>query len=94
MNVSLTPELERLVDDKVKSGLYQTASEVIREGLRLLKQRGDHAGRPRASLRAGFDQIDNGQYFEYDANTTAELAEDIKARGRVRLARAKKIKRA
>jgi hypothetical protein len=30
MNVSLTPELERLVDDKVKSGLYQTASEVVR----------------------------------------------------------------
>ncbi len=39
MNVSLTPELEKLVQDKVASGLYQTASEVIREGLRLLKER-------------------------------------------------------
>jgi len=28
MNVSLTPELERLVNEKVESGLYQTASEV------------------------------------------------------------------
>jgi len=36
MNVSLTPELERLVTRKVESGLYQSASEVIREGLRLL----------------------------------------------------------
>ena len=39
MNVSLTPELEKLVQDKVTSGLYQTASEVIREALRLLKER-------------------------------------------------------
>ena len=38
MNVSLTPELEKFVDDKVESGLYNNASEVIREGLRLLKE--------------------------------------------------------
>jgi antitoxin ParD1/3/4 len=43
MNVSLTPELEKLVNDKVRSGLYQTASEVVREALRLLKQRDDEA---------------------------------------------------
>lgn len=36
MNVSLTPELEKLVDDRVKSGRYTSASEVIREALRLL----------------------------------------------------------
>jgi antitoxin ParD1/3/4 len=37
MNVSLTPELEKLVTRKVQSGLYQSASEVVREGLRLLE---------------------------------------------------------
>lgn len=36
MNISLTPELERFVQDKVTSGLYTSASEVIRESLRLL----------------------------------------------------------
>ena len=36
MNVSLTPELEKLVDERVKSGRYTSASEVIREALRLL----------------------------------------------------------
>ena len=36
MNVSLTPELEHFVQDKVKSGMYTSASEVIRESLRLL----------------------------------------------------------
>jgi len=35
MNVSLTPELEKFVQTEVTSGLYQTASEVIRAGLRL-----------------------------------------------------------
>ncbi|UFP94682.1 type II toxin-antitoxin system ParD family antitoxin [Gloeobacter morelensis] len=38
MNISLTPELERLVQEKVASGLYNSASEVIREALRLLKE--------------------------------------------------------
>jgi len=44
MNVSLTPELERFVAKEVGSGLYQTASEVIRAGLRRLKE-----DRPRRS---------------------------------------------
>ena len=39
MNVSLTPELERFVKDQVDAGRYQTASEVVREGLRFLLER-------------------------------------------------------
>jgi antitoxin ParD1/3/4 len=39
MNVSLTRELAALVQEKVRSGLYQSASEVIREALRLLRER-------------------------------------------------------
>ena len=38
MNVSLTPELEKFVCNEVDSGLYQTASEVVRAGLRRLKE--------------------------------------------------------
>ena len=38
MNVSLTPELEKFVEKEVESGLYQTASEVVRAGLRRLKE--------------------------------------------------------
>jgi antitoxin ParD1/3/4 len=38
LNVSLTPELDRFVQNRVATGRYQTASEVIREGLRLLEQ--------------------------------------------------------
>jgi antitoxin ParD1/3/4 len=38
MNVSLTPELERFVQEKVQSGRYTSASEVVREALRLLEE--------------------------------------------------------
>ncbi|MDO9472136.1 MAG: type II toxin-antitoxin system ParD family antitoxin [Caulobacter sp.] len=39
MNVSLTPELEAFVEGAVKSGRYGSASEAVREGLRLLQER-------------------------------------------------------
>ncbi len=39
MNVSLTPQLEQFVREKVDSGRYLSASEVVREGLRLLEER-------------------------------------------------------
>ena len=38
MNVNLTPQLEEMVRQKVSSGLYTSASEVIREALRLLEE--------------------------------------------------------
>ena len=88
MNVSLTPELERLVNEKVESGLYQTASEVVREALRLLKERDQTRERLRADVQAGFDQLARGEGRAYDAASGRELAERIKSRGRA--GRAKK----
>ncbi len=62
MNVSLTPELEKYISTKVASGLYQSASEVIREGLRLLKDqdglREIRVNELRQQIQAG---IDSGQ---------------------------------
>ncbi len=50
-NVSLTPELEALVDSKVASGRYRSASEVVRAALRLLEERERRmAARSRLSL--------------------------------------------
>ncbi len=64
MNISLTPELERLVDDKVKSGRYASASEVIREGLRLLEEREQFKQQRLTEVRRkidrGLDQLDKG----------------------------------
>lgn len=88
MNVSLTPELERLVNDKVESGLYHTASEVVREALRLLKDRDQAREQLRADVQAGFDQLARGEGRVNDKVSGRQLAERIKARGRA--ARAKK----
>ena len=88
MNVSLTPELERLVNEKVESGLYQTASEVVREALRLLKERDQAREHLRADVQAGFDQLARGEGRAYDKTWGRQLAERIKSRGRA--ARAKK----
>jgi antitoxin ParD1/3/4 len=83
MNVSLTPQLENLVHQKVASGLYGSASEVMREALRLLEERDRvHALRLeelRGEIRKG---LDSGAATPLDVGA-------IKARGRRRLAEAK-----
>ena len=86
MNVSFTPELEQLVVRKVSSGMYQTASEVIREGLRLLTQRDQRLESLRRDVRAGFEGVARGKFSDFDANNIGELAERVKPRGRNRLA--------
>ena len=82
MNVSLTPELERLVNEKVESGLYQTASEVGREALRLLRERDQAREHLRADVQAGFYQLARGEGRAYDKTSGRQLAERIKSRGR------------
>jgi len=82
MNVSLTPELERLVNEKVESGLYQTASEVAREALRLLNDRDQAREQLRSDVQAGFDQLAQGAGRVYDKTSSRQLAERIKSRGR------------
>jgi antitoxin ParD1/3/4 len=82
MNVSLTPELEKLVSEKIKSGLYQTASEVVREALRLLKQRDQEREQLGADVQAGFNQLARGEGKRYDKASGQRLAERVKANGR------------
>jgi len=88
MNVSLTPELERFVNERVERGLYPTPSEVVREALRLLKDRDLARDQIRADVQAGFDQLSRGEGRAYDEISGRKLTEQIKSRGRA--ARAKK----
>lgn len=68
MNVSLTPELDKFVAGKVESGLYTSASEVVREALRLLEEH----DRARAAQLAAFNRelgariesLDRGEHVE------------------------------
>ena len=65
MNVSLTPELEKLVNKKVQSGMYSSASEVVREALRLLKEQEELRRRRLEELRRevgiGLEQANRGE---------------------------------
>jgi antitoxin ParD1/3/4 len=59
MNVRLTPEAETLVQTKLKTGLYPSATELVSEAVRLLDRR-DRAGRRRA--REIREQIEEGWF--------------------------------
>lgn len=70
MNVSLTPQLEKLIEQKVREGNYQTASEVVREGLRLLAERDERRSlelrRLREEIQVGLDDVRNGRIADLD----------------------------
>ena len=69
MNVSLTPELERFVRQKVDSGLYTSSSEVVREALRLRGARppqGVEAERATPGDSGRIDSLERGEGIPFD----------------------------
>jgi antitoxin ParD1/3/4 len=84
VKISLTAELERFVNEKVESGAYSSASAVIREGLRLLKERDEQrrvsTEEMRRDIVLGAEQIREGRGNKYGGAT--ELAAEIKRRVR------------
>ena len=77
MNVSLTPEMEKWVQQKVRSGFYTSASEVIREALRELFHRetieSKTLGSLREALKTGGAAADRGELEEWTPAVTKEL---------------------
>jgi antitoxin ParD1/3/4 len=70
MNVSLTPELEKFVSAKVEAGRYTSASEVVREALRLLEEydqnRAARLGEFNRELGRRLGSLDSGKYVNPD----------------------------
>ncbi|MEA5505680.1 type II toxin-antitoxin system ParD family antitoxin [Halotia wernerae UHCC 0503] len=91
MNVHLGETFDKFVAELIASGLYQSQSEVIRDGLRLLKEREDlrklKLEELRGEIHKGIDQLEQGQFTTY--TSSQELAEEIKAKGRQKLASSK-----
>jgi len=80
MNISLTPQLEELVKSKVESGLYGSASEVMRDALRLLDERDRFRALRLEEMRAEIKRgLDSGE------PTPLNIGE-VKTRGRKRFA--------
>lgn len=71
MNVSLTPELENFVQTKVVSGRYTSASEVVREALRLLEGQDQMRAAQLEEFRSGTDRrlasLDRGEGVDGEA---------------------------
>jgi antitoxin ParD1/3/4 len=69
-NISLTPEQDAFIDGVVKAGVYQNASEAVRDALRVLQQRRREDELKlkalRLQIKAGADAITRGDYVEID----------------------------
>ena len=89
MNLALTPDLQKLIDDELESGIYESPGEVVRDALRLLKERSEYRRQRIEALRrdaqVGLDQLARGESSEYDADQMSRLADEIQSRGRDRL---------
>lgn len=73
MVVTLPPKLEALVQEKVDSGRYGDAAEVVADALRLLDERDRHE-QLRAAVAKGIEQLDRGEGAVY----TPELRKKIR----------------
>jgi antitoxin ParD1/3/4 len=91
-NVVLTEHHEKVIADLVASGRYQNASEVLREGVRLIEERD---ARDAAKLKllqeaaqAGFADFDAGRFIEIDDDAIENVIRDLgrQAPGRNRAA--------
>jgi len=84
MNVHLGDAFDRFVAALIRSGQYHTQSEVIRDGLRLLKEREDlkaaRLDQLKRQIAIGLDQLERGQVAKLDVAA-------IKAKGRRALAK-------
>lgn len=81
MNVSLTPELERYINEKVEAGSYRSASEVVRESVRLMQRVEEDRAARLAALRRDIDeavaQMDRGEWVDGE-EAFAEVFESLR----------------
>ena len=75
MSVSLTPQLEAMIRERVESGRYTNASEVVGDALRHLEEH-ERLQHLRSLLAVGLEEAQRGELVEF----TPELLEDIDRR--------------
>jgi len=89
-NVVLTMRHESLIEALVSSGRYQNASEVLREGLRLVEARESRESARLKALqeaaRVGFADLDEGRYEEFESvDGLADYLHDLSERALARV---------
>ncbi len=77
MNITITPDLELLVNEKIASGLYHSASEVVHAGLRLLKEQDElkqlRLQELKREIAVGLRQLDEGKGQPLDLQAIAAI---------------------
>ena len=90
MTITLTLELEKLVQEKVDRGEYDSADAFVGEAVqRLIEDEKDedaHRDEIRERIQTAEAEIDSGEYVEYDDDRIHELAKDVHERGLKKLA--------
>jgi len=76
MTITLTNDLEELINEKVKSGAYESADDVIRASLRLLKAQELGVEALRKEILVGFEDIQQGRFIEIDSDDELEAFSD------------------
>jgi antitoxin ParD1/3/4 len=89
MNTPLTPKIEQLIRERLQSGSYNSATEVVEDAFEALTEP-ENFQAIRAELDHADEQLERGEYTEYDENTIRDLADQIKTRGQVRLVEERK----
>lgn len=79
MSITLAPQIEKRVQDKVKSGAYRSPDEVLEEALRLLDDRERKFAALRADIQVGLDQAGRGEVVD-GGEVFAELRKTYAAR--------------
>ena len=83
MNVSLTPNLEKWVQEKVSTGMYSSSSEVVREALRVLAQYEKSQQEKLDSLRTdvllGVSQVDMENVVVFDETELSTIKSEARA---------------
>ncbi len=88
---TIPPELRQFVEQELATGRYQSAEEVIADGLRLLRGRKLHE--LRKDLDAGLQQLERGEGIELeDERSLREFFDAVKAEGRERMEAGRKGK--
>lgn len=89
MPIVLTPELEKLVDEEIKSGDFDSPNEVLRASLLMLKERNlprqVRLKNLRREVQKGIDAIRDGQYTTYTTDELDNFVEEIIDRGMKKL---------
>lgn len=82
MSFTLPPDVEDFVREEVARGRYASADELLAEVIRLLRERERHRDELRKDLEKAVQQIEDGEYAEYDEQSLGEFFAKLKDEAR------------